>query len=677
MSLRIDAAQIPFAGGLKNTGDNGAFAASLHEGDSFGALVLSAGKDSIVLRTDSGLLFKARLDSDVPLKLGEHIFLEVSGKDADTVSLSVIKEFANDDKTTKPEALRSYEDTELFPYAAKLAQLNMPVSEETALSMKQLIESHPDMNLDEAAFIASNGFADDERLIRAAQELLSGGDKTDGMIEKLLDLLHQMGDDAAKAPPGVSNYDVDANGVAQGNPGRDALRPESGGIVPAVPEERGSVSDFIRLVREGEGELAAIYLRGIAQEAKETQEAQVTQEAQDTQENLESLEMLSEGENQTRQLDNLPAGATAVMPDEEAQTSWENLAGEAPATQAQGASPNDYAARNLLEANKPPDQAARGTQDEAVRGNQAASKEFADSTVEDSAQRIQDAAVMPNSLGSQEMQRVSVGNVPMELSGNEQGNRQQFPSLESAREAMTELFKELGEFRNTPAPVLERFSDMLLRISGEEADFSKGAVNELMNQVEQMFAKLGRSDNDAGRRIKDAKDELIARLLLLEESISRTQSPSKGELLEQTRRLQDHARLLNSIEQFAYMEIPIQLYEDRSSAQLYVFKKKGSKRIDPENVNILLSIDLEHMGHWEGLINFRNKDVSLKMEVAGPKEKEHFSENTVLLHELMSEIGFKLVGTDIQYLEKETNPLTALSVFDRLTRGNVGINFTV
>jgi len=144
-------------------------------------------------------------------------------------------------------------------------------------------------------------------------------------------------------------------------------------------------------------------------------------------------------------------------------------------------------------------------------------------------------------------------------------------------------------------------------------------------------------------------------------------------MLLQTQKLMDHVRLLNSIEQFVYIHLPVQLSEEKRAADLYVFKRKGGKRADPDNVNILLAIDLEFMGHWEALVNIKNKDVSIQMEVPGAAEKDHFNANTVLLHNMLDEAGFKLVSTNIKFSEEETTPLTALSSFDRYTGGKQGI----
>jgi len=243
---------------------------------------------------------------------------------------------------------------------------------------------------------------------------------------------------------------------------------------------------------------------------------------------------------------------------------------------------------------------------------------------------------------------------------------------------LSALLAEIPEFRGTPPQALERFSGMLLRVAGEGASAPGGEIEKLQAQLDKLFTRIGKGDTDAGSRLKEAREELYARLALIDEAISRAAPEGRAEMHGQTQRLMEHVRLLNSIDQFAYMQLPVQFGEERKTAELYLFKRRGNSKPDPENVNILLALDLEQMGHWESLVNIRKKDVSIQMEVRGEREKEHFSENTVMLHEMLAEAGFKLVNTDIKHSEKETTPLTALLSLGRYTAGRSGtIDFWV
>ena len=219
---------------------------------------------------------------------------------------------------------------------------------------------------------------------------------------------------------------------------------------------------------------------------------------------------------------------------------------------------------------------------------------------------------------------------------------------------------------------------MLLRVAGESAETIGGSAEKLDSLIDKLFTRIDRGDPDAGARLRTAREELFTRLALIEEAISRAAPSARAEMLEQTHRLMEHVRLLNSIDQFAYMQLPVQLENQRKAAELYLFKRKGGRKPDPENVNILLALDLENMGRWESFINIRKKDVSIQMEVRGAAEKEFFRANTVKLHDLLDEAGFRLVSAGITATEEETTPLTALSSLGRHTTSRAGaIDFLV
>ena len=297
----------------------------------------------------------------------------------------------------------------------------------------------------------------------------------------------------------------------------------------------------------------------------------------------------------------------------------------------------------------------------------------ADYNVERSAERHEADVPKNNAQGSEIIQNTYIkeaGNTEKSIASSRIDNQTQARREPSGRDeiastptgrVIVELLSELPEFSNTPTPTLERFSKMLLRIAGDSAKTLNGDEGNLAALLDKLFINIKRNSKDSGLRLKNAREELFTRLALIEEEISRCAAPlPKQAMLEQTRRLLDNARLFSNMDQFAYAQIPVIMGEARKTAELYVFKRKDIKRADPENINILLALELENMGHWEALISFRNKDVSIQMDVRAEEEKEYFSENSVLLHEMLMEAGFKLVNLDIKHKQKETTPLTAL-----------------
>jgi len=615
--MRIDSSKVPGQGGLKINMGTGA-TNSLKEGDVVRAEVVAVDKNGTVsLKMENGQSFSAKLGADVKLSPGDTILLEVTGKDKGQVSLTFSGVENEDDDLSlgQKNLVRDFTDKSLAPYANKLAQLNMPVTEESARMMRDIIALNPKLSMDEAAFLASNKLTGDETLMKAALATLANGDKTDAMITRLMSLVNEQTSVAADGTKPAS--------IVTAGDGASGFTVNTANSAPLTDLITTIVKNFSG-VFEGSGQGAQI--------PSTVPQAIITQPNTNMQINAQNAqEFLNIGNSQ---------GESTTA----AQTSGGTPQGEGAAL-----------AQNTAGAPQGEMPPAAATQGDGSPVSTAMTQEN-------------------RSLVSQQTSATTETIVNPETSANQSSTTTQ-PATQTAQSmsnVVAQLLSNIPEFSGTPQSALHRFSEMLLRVAGDTAETANN-TEKLADQLDKLFTKIGKEDIDAGARLKDAREELFTRLALIEEAISRAAQPARAEMLVQTQKLMDHVRLLNSIEQFVYMQLPVQLSEEKKTADLYVFKRKGGKRADPDNVNILLAIDLEFMGHWEALLNIKNKEVSIQMEVPGEAEKEHFNANTVLLHNMLHDAGFKLVSTNIKFSEEETTPLTALSAFDRYTGGKQGI----
>ena len=650
--MRVNLTPVPSKGDMEIKVKAGASIDSLKEGDIVKAQVISNEKGSVTMKTDSGYVFRARLEADVQLLQGNEVQLEVTGKEKGIVTLSIIgadekPSELNGEAAGQNGNARELTDKSLMPYMSKLAKLNMPVMEDTARLMRELISRNPGMTLDEAAFLASNKLTGDENLIKAALAALSGGEKMDTIIKRLLTLL-SIPESSTEFGIRNSEFGIDGQmsrtdgltdaggfGIRNSEFGVDGLTPrvEASLVSPTMLEQAHNLplEDWLMRFAEGvsgENEAAgrALQMPSLSMERIITQTDTIMQSI-----NVENVENNDE---------NIQSGFQTVeqtlLAESKNQTSPTTSPTTSPST-SPTTSPSTSPTPDL----QLPIQARDSVSPSSDSPLSALVSQLAAQT---------DAAT---SLNHQHSSPVS--------------------ELAELRTVLANLLSEMPEFRDTPASALERFSNMLLKVANDSVDTVNGDTDKLAILFDKLFARIGKNDNGNGERLKSAREELYIRLALLEEEISHSNSPVKAEMAEQTHRFMEHVCVLNNIDQFVYMQLPVKIGEERKAAELYMFKKKGGKRPDPENVNILLALDLENMGHWEALINFRNKDVSIHMEVPGEKEKKHFSENTVMLHEMLAEAGFKLVNTDIKYLKKETTPLTALSTLESHISGRSGM----
>ena len=497
--------------------------------------------------------------------------------------------------------------------------------------MRDIVTRNPNLTLDEAAFLASNKITGDANFIRAALAMMSGGEKTAEMIAKLISSLGEQ-------EPALGASSGDNTQTIISEQGSDSANQS----FPSVNSANASplMELLTIIIRNASGLLQSSPQGG--QTPAQVTATIITQPDGNMQINgengVENLHYQAKSDGtpgSPAQGEGAQGDGSPVLSAQENRHSV-LPSGSVPQSEAPGASSTSAAAQAPVA---------------ATDGNAT----VADRLATGAAQSAPDTGALPQGAASTSTAPAA-------------------PTAPPLGSVVASLLSQIPEFGGTSPSALERFSEMLLRVMsgvGAALDGSETAkdLEMLSAQLNKLFTRIGRNDADAGARLREAREELFARLALIEEAISRAAQPARAEMLQQTQKLMDHVRLLNSIDQFVYMQLPVQLSEQRKTAELYVFKRKGGKRADPDNVNILLSIDLENMGHWEALLNIKGKDVSINMEVAGEAEKDHFCDNTVMLHEMLNEEGYKLVSTSIKLYEKETTPLTALTAFDRYTGG--------
>lgn len=194
-------------------------------------------------------------------------------------------------------------------------------------------------------------------------------------------------------------------------------------------------------------------------------------------------------------------------------------------------------------------------------------------------------------------------------------------------------------------------SESLARIAASIPDLGDEA--ELFEHIEKFARSLFLRPEDGARataaKLRAGREELFLRLAFFRDAVSASASGAKAAILEQTQKLMDHTRLLSGLDQFAYLQLPIQMEGRRKSAQLYIYKKDrgGTKRIDPEDVRILLALDLEHMGHLETLIDIRGREVSLRFDVENNEIAASFKQNATKLHKLLDALGYKFTNSSV------------------------------
>lgn len=233
-----------------------------------------------------------------------------------------------------------------------------------------------------------------------------------------------------------------------------------------------------------------------------------------------------------------------------------------------------------------------------------------------------------------------------------------------------EIGKEVGDIKES---ILNAFVQVqALKNSGERVAEESGKF------IDNLFVKLVGDQTD-GVRLKRAREELYTKLYFLREALPGMELNHKVEMLELTQKLMGHMQTVSGIEQFVYMQIPAWLSGEHTEAELYIFKKRhGTRKIDPDNIKILLALNLTNIGHIESLIGIRGKEVSLCIEVSEKSYESIFIKKSIKLHKMLAEVGYKLVNISVKQLKREVSVETAMFKLMDLERGRKsGLDLTI
>lgn len=228
---------------------------------------------------------------------------------------------------------------------------------------------------------------------------------------------------------------------------------------------------------------------------------------------------------------------------------------------------------------------------------------------------------------------------------------------------------------------LSGIADSLNRIA--EGMPKSSSETELFENIskfaKELFVRLDGDDEKIQDRLKEVREELYIKLAYFRDTVASSGSSSKAFVLEQTEKLMDHLRLLNGLDQFVCVQLPVQLGDQQRNAELYIYKKEknGVSRIDPENVKILLALDLIHMGRLETMIEIQGRDVSLRFEAENDNVAGALKQSTAKIHRLLADTGYKFANSTVVTKQKTTTVETALLSLIEVERSRGGMDMII
>jgi hypothetical protein len=184
-------------------------------------------------------------------------------------------------------------------------------------------------------------------------------------------------------------------------------------------------------------------------------------------------------------------------------------------------------------------------------------------------------------------------------------------------------------------PGLSKFTVRHLLLSPEYGKLIKEAFHQKWTITPE---KLMEKD-DVLKLYKDLEQDLkqLSELAKISAEVQKETS-----LQEPIKNLQDNISFLKQFnETFTYLQLPVQLKEQDVHSDLYVFTKKNAKKTDG-SLNVLLHLDMEHLGSINIQIYMVAKNISARFYLEDASVVPLISENISLLKQSLSSKGYSL-----------------------------------
>ena len=195
--------------------------------------------------------------------------------------------------------------------------------------------------------------------------------------------------------------------------------------------------------------------------------------------------------------------------------------------------------------------------------------------------------------------------------------------------------------------------------NAERQDWLKAAEKSFYAEIEKPGDAVA---------LKKAAEGLAGRLELLKAFADSTDSTRHA--ASETDKLLGGMKLLDSIDRYACMQLPVMMGSRPSTLELYVFnKKRKAKKAGPESTTVLLALDTEHLGRVEALVSIRKNSFAIRFNLEDDAVTDYLRERTVALYNMVSDRDRHLSGVQFQTGGESVTPMTAPKIVRQYDSG--------
>lgn len=201
-------------------------------------------------------------------------------------------------------------------------------------------------------------------------------------------------------------------------------------------------------------------------------------------------------------------------------------------------------------------------------------------------------------------------------------------------------------------------------------------LREIKESIKKIFLEPRQLEEgkEASEQLKD-----IARLGEKLEKFLDKSGSTDPEIRDALANLRDSIDFIRNINQHSnFMQLPVMINGDTSTAKLYVFKEgKRSKQINPQDATIVVALDLSSLGHLESMIKVKGRSVNVTFRVESKDIGTLIEKNYNMLKESLNEKGYSLNPVRVISIEQPFSLLSLEAMINESTSDKIHFDMRV
>ena len=707
--MRIDG-QIVGYNGLSN--GNADILSKLQPGDTIRAQVINTTGNEAVLKLSDGTKFTANTLNPQQLKAGEHMNFSVKGFSDGRLVLETVKNTVQQVETDPLASIRNTLTEQDIPateeniqIAKALSERNVPITRESMAQTANVMKANTDIDAKAASFVTATRMNDDGN-IEKLKNLLAGRLKIGNDINELVKLINQhlTGDFSQE----LSDITTNLKSLISLLNNKDSSSQQNNFMLQKLTQLLGELttnddglSNSLQAMAKGAGESPAT-TSATANPAATSAAAGQPNAATGTATEVAASDKAAAGSASANTASAGPATATQSGAQNSATAP---LAGQNNASGAQ-AGPNSASAQTAQAAATLNVDSAK--QDAATTGGTAAGMKAADpqqagnvqggissaqgqntgmSAAQAQAQNVaQTAAQVGDGAGASLQAQNAGGAGAMQGTGGAAGTVQaqnaagvlaqggsrpeqrvgvepsdnkalisRLDALKSSLSSLSAILKGNALIKQLDAQT----ANLLSKLHNMESIAEQSPHKELKAQADNLkslFVKLDSDDNQLLNPMKLFKD-LQDSVSNIKNLASQLSGFARDSIMNLSGSLDGNMSFLNQLNNYSsYMQLPLSMFHKDTTGELYMLKRGSkSKKLDPSNLTVLISLDSENAGRIDTLLSIDKKDISTNFRLENSDIFPIMKESHRELYNLLLSKGYRLVDYTFKLLDEPIN----------------------